>query len=131
MHWEPLSATRLQELREIWACVRYLIVDEISMVSAATLWHIHRRLVEITGTSDDRPFGGINLIVLGDFYQVSATPVVQACAATVLVRLARARREARVAWACVAYLPTHRHANSPRHLAPPPASPSPPYSCRQ
>jgi hypothetical protein len=72
VHWEPLSANRLQELRQIWACVRYLIVDEISMVSAATLWHIHRRLVEIMGTPEHWPFGGINLIVLGDFYQVSA-----------------------------------------------------------
>lgn len=48
--------------------MRYLIVDEISMVSAATLWHIHRRLVD---TPEHWPFGGINLIVLGDFYQVS------------------------------------------------------------
>ncbi|PNW69588.1 hypothetical protein CHLRE_45g760847v5 [Chlamydomonas reinhardtii] len=67
VHWEPLSANRLQELRQIWACVRYLIVDEISMVSAATLWHIHRRLVD---TPEHWPFGGINLIVLGDFYQL-------------------------------------------------------------
>lgn len=68
--WEPLSPARLQELRQLWSSVRYLIVDEISMVSAATLWHIHRRLVEVKGSPEDWPFGGVNMIVLGDFYQV-------------------------------------------------------------
>ncbi len=69
--WEPLSPARFQELRQLWSSVRYLTVDEISMVSAATLWHIHRRLVEIKGAPEDWPFGGVNMVVLGDFYQVT------------------------------------------------------------
>lgn len=32
--------------------------------------HIHRRLGVMRGTPDDVPFGGINLITIGDFYQL-------------------------------------------------------------
>jgi hypothetical protein len=43
-----------------------MIIDEISMVSLQTLKHIHCRLGEIRGTPDNVPFGGINLITIGD-----------------------------------------------------------------
>lgn len=46
------------------------IIDEISMVSLQTIKYIHRRLNEIKGTADDVPFGGVNVIAIGDFYQL-------------------------------------------------------------
>lgn len=53
-----------------WDGTSYLIIDEISMVSLQTIKHIHRRLIEIKGTSDNVPFGGVNVIAIGDFYQL-------------------------------------------------------------
>ena len=45
-----------------------LIIDEISMVSAETLEHVHRRLTEVKDES--KYFGGISIILSGDFFQL-------------------------------------------------------------
>lgn len=55
-----------------------IVIDEISMVSNKLLLHIHQRLTEIFGSSEDIPFAGISLIACGDFYQlppIQAKPV--------------------------------------------------------
>ena len=57
-----------QELRARLSGLRYLIIDEISMVSATTLLHVHRRLVE--GTGNNGPYGGVSVIFIGDFFQL-------------------------------------------------------------
>lgn len=57
-----------QELRARVQGLRYLIIDEISMVSATTLLHIHRRLEE--GTGVQAPYGGVSVIFIGDFFQL-------------------------------------------------------------
>ena len=58
---------------------RWLIIDEISMVSAKLLAEIDvklRKVVREIGTAKvnasgiDRPFGGLNVIVCGDFWQL-------------------------------------------------------------
>ena len=59
---------------------RWLIVDEISMVSASLLAFIEQQRLQAAApkgrewTKDEagrvRPFGGINTIFLGDFYQL-------------------------------------------------------------
>ena len=58
---------------------RWLIIDEISMVSAKLLAELDvklRRVVREVGTAKlgkdgiDRPFGGLNVIVCGDFWQL-------------------------------------------------------------
>ena len=58
---------------------RWLIIDEISMVSAKLLAELDvklRRVVREVGTAKlgkdgiDRPFGGLNVIVCGDFGQL-------------------------------------------------------------
>lgn len=49
--------------------VKYLIIDEISMCGQKMLYWIDYRLKEITGTKD-KPFGGINMILVGDFAQL-------------------------------------------------------------
>jgi len=50
------------------AGLRYLIVDEVSMVSTATLQHVHMRMLE--GTGKQEPFGGVSMIFVGDFFQL-------------------------------------------------------------
>ncbi|KAI0734337.1 hypothetical protein BC629DRAFT_1241052, partial [Irpex lacteus] len=57
-----LSDKAKQNLETTWRDVRYLIVDEVSMVDRALLATLSRRLsLAKTGSSDsDLPFGGIN-----------------------------------------------------------------------
>ncbi|KAK7001750.1 PIF1-like helicase-domain-containing protein, partial [Favolaschia claudopus] len=61
------------ELNAIWKNVRYLILDEISMVSAPLLADICNRLNEALGErliGVDALFGDINVILLGDMGQL-------------------------------------------------------------
>ncbi len=52
--------------------LRILILDEISFVSAKSLYEIHRRLCEIFTPGDySIAFGGIALVAMGDFYQLA------------------------------------------------------------
>lgn len=66
-----LSDKAKQNLETTWRDVRYLIVDEVSMVDRALLATLSRRLsLAKTGSSDsDLPFGGINVILCGDLHQ--------------------------------------------------------------
>lgn len=48
--------------------IRYLIIDEISMVRADTLDYIDRFMREVKRI--DKPFGGIQVIAFGDFFQL-------------------------------------------------------------
>ena len=69
--YTKLSAERLHQLRLLCKDVHTIIIDEISMVSYETLGFIHQRLTEIKGTDDTEVyFGGLNIIVVGDFYQL-------------------------------------------------------------
>ncbi len=63
----------LQLLSLIWDDVFYLIIDEISMVSANLLAAISSRMQHAKGQSalaEDRPFGGVNVMFFGDFGQL-------------------------------------------------------------
>jgi ATP-dependent DNA helicase PIF1 len=55
-----------------WRAARTLIIDEISMVCAADF----DRLCELGRIlrADPRPFGGLQLIACGDFFQASTPP---------------------------------------------------------
>ena len=67
-------STLRQQLSEL----RVMIIDEISMVSNNLLLHIHQRLTEIFGTSQEIPFAGISILAFGDFYQlppINARPI--------------------------------------------------------
>jgi hypothetical protein len=60
-------------LRDVWQDVNYLIVDEVSMISAQFLSQISMRLKQARGEiSDDinKPFGGMNVVFFGDFGQL-------------------------------------------------------------
>lgn len=48
-----------------------IIIDEISMVRSDTLWAVDYRLKELArGSSKNKPFGGKQIIVVGDFFQL-------------------------------------------------------------
>ncbi len=68
MEFSPLSPKKLHELRRAYANVQYLIIDEVSMVSAEMLTMIHQRLCQIF--NNDQYFGGLSVILLGDFFQL-------------------------------------------------------------
>lgn len=58
--------------RQIKHGLKHLIIDEVSMVRADMLDYIDRLLKHVKG--NDKPFGGVQLILVGDFYQLA--PVV-------------------------------------------------------
>jgi ATP-dependent DNA helicase PIF1 len=66
-----LSGQKLAMLREQWRTVQWLIVDEISMVSNYMWLWMHQRLCIIKDTLVTVLFGGINVICVGDLYQIS------------------------------------------------------------
>ncbi|CAC5393356.1 unnamed protein product [Mytilus coruscus] len=66
--YKELSSRTLQELRTVYRSVHTIVIDEISMVSSQTLLYIHRRLSAIKGNEDY--FGGVNVILIGDFHQL-------------------------------------------------------------
>lgn len=63
-----ISAKTLKRLRQRFAFIHTLIIDEISMVSGKTLSQIHERLCLIKDT--DEVFGNLNIIAFGDFFQL-------------------------------------------------------------
>lgn len=61
------------DLVSLWRGVRYLVVDEISMVGALFLSQFSDRLKQAKQddpTSAHKPFGGVNIIFTGDFGQL-------------------------------------------------------------
>ena len=64
----PLNQDQLILMRSTLRGLKLMIIDEISMVSSVTLLFIHLRLTEIMALDD--PFGGINMVVFGDFLQL-------------------------------------------------------------
>jgi hypothetical protein len=68
-----LTKKGIERLRETWGDVEYLIIDEISMVSKRTL-AIVSEMISIgkqkPGENNSTvPFGGVNVIIAGDFHQ--------------------------------------------------------------
>ena len=57
-------------LRNWLSHLKFIIVDEISMVSNNLLYYIHLRLNEIFGTTDIKPFAGLTILAVGDFFQL-------------------------------------------------------------
>lgn len=66
-----LEDEELQQKRAAFKDVRYIIIDEISMVSYQMLLKIDCRLRQIAGGArQSQPFGGFNIIAVGDLYQL-------------------------------------------------------------
>ena len=68
----PLNPQRLSELRNDFKNLTAVIIDEISMVGLKMFTHIHKRLNEIKGLSEDSfaYLGNFNIFAFGDFYQL-------------------------------------------------------------
>jgi ATP-dependent DNA helicase PIF1 len=70
------------ELRSLWGPIRYLVVDEVSMLSAKFMSQISDRMKQGKG-EDDRvchmPFGGVNVIFTGDFGQLKPEAITVVC----------------------------------------------------
>ncbi|KAJ8473925.1 hypothetical protein ONZ51_g7564 [Trametes cubensis] len=61
------------ELRKMWRGVRYLVIDEVSMIGAYFLSSVSKRLQQAKsneGSVAHLPFGGVNIIFTGDFGQL-------------------------------------------------------------
>jgi hypothetical protein len=65
-----LSAATLQALQSLFQNCRFLIVDEKSMIDIKTLSLIDDRLRAILPASSHQPFGGVNVLLCGDFFQL-------------------------------------------------------------
>ena len=74
--FQPLSHDRLNTLRTKLSHLMFVIIDEVSMVGSNMLLEIHKRLQQIKGVSDDKVFGGVSILAVGDLYQLP--PVGQA-----------------------------------------------------
>ena len=69
--YQPAGSSKLNTLRSRLGKLRILVIDEVSMVGADLLYHIHRRLEEITENTDpDLRFGGVSILAVGDLYQL-------------------------------------------------------------
>ena len=68
--YAPLPVASLTPLQEKFKDVHYLVLDEKSMIGCAHLYWIDQRLRQIYPSRADEPFGGLNILLAGDFYQL-------------------------------------------------------------
>lgn len=68
LNYAGLSSYTLKQVRKEFENVHSVVIDEVSMVSGDMLTFISRRLSEIKDC--DLPFGGCNIIAVGDFFQL-------------------------------------------------------------
>jgi ATP-dependent DNA helicase PIF1 len=66
----PLSPSALSSLQARLRAIRYIIIDEKSMVGLRLLAYIDFRLREAFPSQQDEFFGGRSILLLGDFYQL-------------------------------------------------------------
>ena len=60
----------ISNLRNKYSELKVLMIDQISMVSNDLSFNIHLRLVEIFGCQGNKPFAGLTVITIGDFFQL-------------------------------------------------------------
>ena len=64
-HFYPLNDNQKASLQNKLSEVKLFIIDEITMVALILFYQINLRLIEIFGVN--KPFGGLSVIVYGDF----------------------------------------------------------------
>ena len=62
---DSTSANSIAKIRRLFEGIQVLIIDEISMCTPVTLARIDNRLRDCFDA--EKPFGGLNVILLGDF----------------------------------------------------------------
>jgi ATP-dependent exoDNAse (exonuclease V) alpha subunit len=65
-----LSVATLQALQSLFQDCRFLIIDEKSMIDIRTLSLIDDRLRAILPATSHQLFGGVNVLLCGDFFQL-------------------------------------------------------------
>jgi PIF1-like helicase len=65
-----LSVATLQALQSLFRCCRFLVTDEKSIIDIKTLSLMDNRPRAILPATSDLPFGGINVLLCGDFFQL-------------------------------------------------------------
>ena len=73
--WRELSAQARSALQADLRHCKYLIIDEKSMIGLRTLGWIDERCRQAFPQQNSLPFSGLNIILCGDFYQL--TPVLE------------------------------------------------------
>lgn len=68
LQYSSLSSLTLKNMRKEFQNVHTIVIDEVSMVSSEMLTFISRRLSEIKNC--ESVFGGLNVILIGDFFQL-------------------------------------------------------------
>ena len=63
------SAQTLKRLRTFWSDKHYLIIDEVSMLSRSFFSKLSRIISTALESKEDKIFGGLNVILVGDFHQ--------------------------------------------------------------
>ena len=67
---QDLKGSALMKLQEDLSNIKYLLIDEFSVVGQKMLGWIDRRCRQGTGNFDE-PFGGLSIILTGDIAQLS------------------------------------------------------------
>jgi ATP-dependent DNA helicase PIF1 len=65
-----MSIATLQSLQALFRDCRFLIIDEKSIIDIQTLSLIDDRLRSILPATSELPFGGVNVLLCGDFFQL-------------------------------------------------------------
>ncbi|OXA56620.1 ATP-dependent DNA helicase PIF1 [Folsomia candida] len=68
--YQKLNARKLAEFRRIYSNVKWIFIDEISMVSYENFRAIHLRLCEIFNTEGVDAFANKNVVIWGDLLQL-------------------------------------------------------------
>ena len=68
LQYKSLDTDSLNTLRTQMMGVKYIFIDEVSMVGSGMLAFVHKRLQEIMGSARD--FGGLSVIFVGDLFQL-------------------------------------------------------------
>ena len=66
----PLQGANLHQLQQAFANTKILFIDEMSMVGQHTLYQISKRLQEAKPHKSTIPFGGVSIVLMGDFAQL-------------------------------------------------------------
>ncbi|CAF3346314.1 unnamed protein product [Rotaria socialis] len=73
------------KLENEWRHVKYLIIDEMSMVGLSLLARLNRIMKTANHVNSETPFGGVNVIFFGDYLQYSPVldrPLYHNCASS-------------------------------------------------
>lgn len=68
-----VAALRSNKIKNRWKAIDFLVIDEVSMLSP-DLWTKVDRVARAVRQVYDKPLGGIQLLLCGDFYQLPPVP---------------------------------------------------------